>query len=508
MGYSIAAFFIPLINISPLLEKTRLENDFVQWVPVINAAELDFNGPGQTTDLSWQTALVLMLFASGVVLMLIRFGIQYFSVRAVRKTSRLMSDGEVKVYHSNKNIIPFSFGKSIFINKDKHTEDDLRDIIRHEFIHVKQKHTIDILLSEWLCILNWYNPFAWLIRNAIRQNLEFIADNKVVENGVDKKQYQYLLLKVVGVDQYAIATSFNFASLKTRIAMMNKMRSAKLHLAKFLFVLPLLVVVLLAFRNKGDRQPFKPETLSADIVLPDQRSNDILIRDTVPSPKKATVSPRAARIIEPNNKGYIVTIADNHGECLVIIRDKQNKIVKAMSLVEWNDNEKKNTNQYGQIPPPPSPVEPPVPPVPADASFSSDDISEINVKDNKLTIVLKDGQTEIYDLSKPEQKAVFEKRFDSKKDMGNFKMRMRNDAMKVDTAGKVSLNSFGDFDGLILVDDKEYDKKTFEREVVLASTDIRSVEVFKGDATKTFGEKGKKGVIRIFTKEGTMNSEQ
>ncbi len=52
-----------------------------------------------------------------------------------------------------------------------------------------------MIWAEVLCILNWYNPFAWLIKKVIRQNLEFIADQKVLQNGLDKKQYQYLLLK-------------------------------------------------------------------------------------------------------------------------------------------------------------------------------------------------------------------------------------------------------------------------------------------------------------------------
>ncbi|MEP7278343.1 MAG: M56 family metallopeptidase [Bacteroidota bacterium] len=99
-------------------------------------------------------------------------------------------------------------------------------------------------------MVNWFNPFAWFIRHAIRQNLEFIADNEVVANGINKKEYQYLLLKTLGIPQYSIANNFNFSSLKKRIAMMNKMKSAKLHLTKFLFILPLMLVSLLAFRNK------------------------------------------------------------------------------------------------------------------------------------------------------------------------------------------------------------------------------------------------------------------
>ena len=123
----------------------------------------------------------------------------------------------------------------------------------HEYVHVKQKHTVDILWSEFICIINWYNPFAWLMRHSIRQNLEFIADDSVITTGIDKKNYQYLLLKVIGNNQYSIAQKFNFSSLKKRIAMMNKMKSARVHLIKFLFLLPLIAVLLVAFKNNSDK---------------------------------------------------------------------------------------------------------------------------------------------------------------------------------------------------------------------------------------------------------------
>ncbi len=160
------------------------------------------------------------------------------------------SENGLHFYQVNKNIIPFSFGNAIFLNKDLHTESELREVISHEFVHVKQKHNIDILWAEFLCLVNWYNPFAWLIKKAIRQNLEFIADDKVLETGIAKTQYQYLLLKVVGNNQFSIAPKFNFSSLKKRIAMMNKIKTARVHLVKFVFVLPLAAVLLFAFRKK------------------------------------------------------------------------------------------------------------------------------------------------------------------------------------------------------------------------------------------------------------------
>ena len=156
----------------------------------------------------------------------------------------------------------------------------MQEIIQHEIVHVKQKHSIDIIWSEILCLFNWFNPFAWLIRKAIRQNLEFIADNKVLDNGVDRKQYQYLLLKVIGSNRFSIAQKFNFSSLKKRIAMMNKLKSTKINLLRFLFVLPLIAVILVSFRNKiGDTMK---KNSNDDINVPQAMT------DTIPLAKVFT----------------------------------------------------------------------------------------------------------------------------------------------------------------------------------------------------------------------------
>ena len=543
LGYSIIAFVIPFINIDPLIRSARLENEqFVKLVPAFSVG-FDPANPIQASDNFWDlNAVVFAFFAMGIAVMLIRFLIQIFSVRSVRNASQLISAGDVNVYHIDKNIVPFSFGNSIFINKHKHSQEDLEDIIRHEFIHVKQKHTIDILWSEWLCILNWYNPFAWLIRKSIRENLEFIADSKVLQNGIDKKQYQYLLLKVVGVHQNGIATSFNFTSLKKRIAMMNKMRSAKLHLIKFLFVLPLLATILLAFRNNVNTQTFDPETISGAFILTDQASGDVLMVDTIPAPKKPPVRDQPPHVVRPNSKGYTITVADNHGECIVLVKDKAQKIVKAVSLVEWNDKEKEYTGLYGEIPP--HRPEPPAPPPPVkapDAPVMPENISSIHVKDKKLTIVTKTGETEIYDLDKPEQKESFQKKYgtvpastrnpDSAPNPQNqsqapviiidkkennpgalsneqrqtdslliAKIR-KHDFFRVESEGTAKIKLPEDFQGLIILDDKEYDKKSFETEVKLDANHIKDVEVYKNEkAVEVYGEKGRNGVIRIVTK--------
>jgi beta-lactamase regulating signal transducer with metallopeptidase domain len=186
------------------------------------------------------------------------------------------------------NIIPFSFGKSIYINRAMHSEEELKKIIEHEFVHIKQRHSADMIWAEIFCMLNWYNPFAWLIRKSIRQNLEFIADNGVLESGIDRKQYQYLLLKVTGNTSYSMGNNFNFSSLAKRIFMMNKAKSATIHLVKFLFILPLAAVMILAFRSNHQNT---------------ESAIKVVLRDTQPVPAiKPAAIPKEAVQANPKKK--------------------------------------------------------------------------------------------------------------------------------------------------------------------------------------------------------------
>jgi beta-lactamase regulating signal transducer with metallopeptidase domain len=342
--YSFISFIIPFINIAFLLEKNQWKNiEAIHYIPLLEKYT-PVSPSVETVSAGFNVWNVLMfIMIVGIFIMLVRLSIQYLSVRKITKSAVLLHDEKLKLYHVDRNIIPFSFGNAIFVNRDLHTEADLKEIIRHEFVHVKQRHSIDILWSEFLCIINWYNPIAWLLRKAIRQNLEFIADNNVIQNGFDRKQYQFLLLKVTGVSNFSIANKFNYSSIKKRIAMMNKMKSARLNLVRFLFVLPLVAILLLAFR--------KNQSGISSISIEQN------VMDTLPAGTK-TISPDNI-----NDKGYYIDIIDVKGHCTVVVKNKSKKIIEQVDLLKWNDNKKHYENIYGIIPPP-------IPPVPEIPSIS------------------------------------------------------------------------------------------------------------------------------------------
>ncbi|WP_247237431.1 M56 family metallopeptidase [Telluribacter sp. SYSU D00476] len=275
--YSALAFCIPAIDLSPTIRQTELlTHPVIQSIPTIQ----HFSSPEPVAPVSEVAATplglddyVLILFVVGCILMSVRLGVLLYSYIQIKNGSRLVRDEGVKIYHVAKDIVPFSFGNAIFINPELHRENELREVLLHEIVHVKQKHTLDVIWSEVLCILNWYNPFAWMLRHAIRQNLEFIADRRVLEQGVDPKEYQYLLLKVVGVPDFRIANQFNLSSLKQRIKMMNRMKTARIQLIRFLFVLPLLSILLLAFRS--DIESLVPPTQAAPTQASASKSQNV-----------------------------------------------------------------------------------------------------------------------------------------------------------------------------------------------------------------------------------------
>lgn len=408
LGYSAIAYLIPFINISSLVEQSAWNNNgVIRMIPVMGNRPLT-GLLTQTHAAAWtEWDYCLLLISTGGLIMLVRLLIQYFSLYRATRSSQLIFDDKVKVYQVDKAIIPFSFGNAIFINQHQHNGNDLKEIIRHEFVHVKQKHTVDILWTEVLCILNWYNPFAWLLRKSIRQNLEFIADHQVLVNGIDRKEYQYLLLKVMGAPQFSISNQFNFSSLKKRIAMMNKMRSARVHLLRFLFLLPVIAILLLAFRKEirhgstasattklpGTLQDTVPDGEDRIIRFPDEIESISLLDDRKPEPGSAAKKKLSSMVV-------------------VKRKDGKKEVYDRRSEESRDQFEKKYSVSLEDLLPPPAPPVPPAPPTPPSEPRIPKGISSIDVRDKKwVTIKTNNGTTEKYDMTNEEDNNKFKSKY-------------------------------------------------------------------------------------------------
>ncbi|PSL47577.1 beta-lactamase regulating signal transducer with metallopeptidase domain [Chitinophaga niastensis] len=181
--------------------------------------------------------VLVYIFWIGVSVMAIRFFIQLFSLWKIHRQSQRGEVANIRVQLLQQPVNPFSFFRHIYINPSLHQPEELPAILRHEIVHVQQWHSVDVLLGELNNIFYWFNPGAWLMKTAIRENLEFITDRYLLRQGVDKTAYQYNLIKVSGIPYAtAIANNFNFSHLKNRIIMMNSKKSSGYQLVRYLIL--------------------------------------------------------------------------------------------------------------------------------------------------------------------------------------------------------------------------------------------------------------------------------
>jgi hypothetical protein len=257
--YSLMAFILPCIDINGIgsLQQITAPSAFLEQVPSVyhwvtpNITPLPQTQTLQQTNFNWSDENLLlscMLFVS--LLLFIRMGIALMSVYNITRNAEFVGYmNQCKILRVQKPISPFSFTNTIVLGNQAYEPDELEKILTHEMIHTRQRHSIDIIFSEILIILAWWNPFSWLIQKSIRQNLEFIADREVIKHGVDVHPYQMLLLKTMQNPSLRITNAFSFSHLKKRIMMMNVKPSHRMQLARFLLIAPAFILMLLLFRS-------------------------------------------------------------------------------------------------------------------------------------------------------------------------------------------------------------------------------------------------------------------
>jgi TonB family protein len=208
------------------------------------------------------------LYLAGVVVLLVRLAVQAFSLYRliVRMPEKEINGVRIKCLNDPSG--PFSFFGWIFMNPAAVKEDEISEILTHEMAHVKQHHSVDVLLAEMVSICCWMNPFAWLLKREVRLNLEFLADRKVMEAGFATKSYQYHLLGLAYNHKYGLSNNFNFSHLKQRIIMMNKKKSnATVHIKYALFVLPAFAL-LVAGNISCSQDVSQTEDAKEEVVAP------------------------------------------------------------------------------------------------------------------------------------------------------------------------------------------------------------------------------------------------
>ena len=250
---SLLAFFglallYPLLNIQEWVKEQEPMTEVIQ----IYSAMLPemIVTPEVVVKTDWKGILLSAssyMYWGVMALLFVRFFIQLSSILLLAYRSRRTVIHGVPVYRLDKPAGPFSFFKMIFIHPESHSEKEIDEILTHECTHVFQWHSVDVMICELITVICWVNPFAWLLKREVRHNLEYLADNTVIQSGYDCKSYQYHLLGLAHHYQAAatLYNSFNVLHLKNRISMMNKKRSHGIGRTKYLIFIPLAAFLML-----------------------------------------------------------------------------------------------------------------------------------------------------------------------------------------------------------------------------------------------------------------------
>ena len=243
----ILPFIIPLMDIREWMETREslvmLTNfDYSTTIPEIVVGTAGTEPGNQVFVISeW----IKNIYIAGILALSVRLIVQAISLYMIilRTPEKTVNGIRIKCMKDKSG--PFSSFNWIFLNPDNVKEEEMSEILTHEMAHVRQRHSIDVIISELVNICCWINPFAWLMKREVRLNLEFLADRKVMDAGFATKSYQYHLLGLTYSHKYGLSNNFNFSHLKQRIIMMNKKKTNGAgHIKYALFAIPAFALLL------------------------------------------------------------------------------------------------------------------------------------------------------------------------------------------------------------------------------------------------------------------------
>jgi hypothetical protein len=260
----ILAFILPLL---PVPQQLSLRKDAVEkHIPLAKVAvdktqAIELKSPPvqevfveqtkQTFDLDLLLQWLVYLYWFGVLIFALNFLMQACVLFYRAYSLSAIQDGKFRIVEITGDKAPCSFANNIFINPEKYEWETYDQILQHEKIHIEQKHTIDLLLAEVVLIFQWFNPFAWQWRKALESNLEFLTDDKMLQQvTVEKESYQFSLLKVAAPHfPLSLTTNYNQSLIKKRIIMMNSKKSSVHTTWKYFFLVPLLILFVCLFNQ-------------------------------------------------------------------------------------------------------------------------------------------------------------------------------------------------------------------------------------------------------------------
>lgn len=347
LGVLFFSLLIPCIEVTTRhqveVQQAMLSIEQLLLMAELEATPVDADVVQETSAISW-VQVVLLVYLAGILFLACRniySLICLFRLIHSGKHEKLEKGGTLVVH--NQEIAPFSWMKYIVISR-KDLKENGREILIHEMAHINHRHSVDLLVADICIFFQWFNPGAWLLKQELQNIHEYEADETVINEGVNAKEYQLLLIKkAVGTRLYSMANSFNHSKLKKRITMMLKEKSNPWARLKYLYVLPLAAIAVTAFARPEISETMEEISVAKvnDLAaIVEKKSEENVVKEPADTAKNKVIvvgyrAEKKDSVLTSGEKEVAVSVRGISGEekPLVIINGKESdyEVVNALN---------------------------------------------------------------------------------------------------------------------------------------------------------------------------------
>lgn len=243
---TLASYTLPLLSISSLSwHNVGNANEFMYFYLLSNETFL-ISATDFTSEFTPYDYLLILYFAVALFF-LVKLILQVLMVIYIVRHAQVQRKDGFCLVHSNGALTTSSFFHYIFLTEQRLTENEYHQVMQHELVHVRQKHSWDLLFFRLLCVIFWFNPFAYLLARSAEEVHEYLADEGATKD-YSPTEYARLMLKLA-TESPSLATVHHFyqVQLKNRVIMLNKLKSTPMEKFKFFLAIPLIGIMFLLF---------------------------------------------------------------------------------------------------------------------------------------------------------------------------------------------------------------------------------------------------------------------
>ncbi|MDT0643856.1 M56 family metallopeptidase [Zunongwangia sp. F363] len=311
------------------------QSQAIEHLPAVNIAA------AQGLQLNWW----LLIYFTGFVVSLFLFLKKYNSLNRMFRFRKISEEKDFRIIEIPDSSVACTFFSTVFLG-DQLSEEEKEQILLHELVHVKQKHSWDLIFFEMLKIIFWFNPLVYIYQSRIAGLHEFLADEEVVKTTEKKTYYEQLLNTAFSTQNISFINQFfNHSLFKKRIVMLQKSKSTTFAKFKFLVIIPLMMLMLIYVACSEDQASEEIETAQVEKGVLHLEVNDF---ENLTAEERQNLTEAFAQMSD--NAGYSsVEITD--GDKTITMNGNSKEASSSISVTRNNDqNKSSNFTGEGDVP--------------------------------------------------------------------------------------------------------------------------------------------------------------